>query len=145
MAAPSKFSFLQHCKNATFAGHKHFSTTPCALKKVRKPPKHIMWHKIVSNYELNRIETGKSRTGTEYGVLTDKSDWAFPDGRPGYSNSGQIRRRKEQYDIARDICNIHGELLEIKAECVKLAAANSEGGKSYSYLLHDKPDDERFS
>lgn len=106
-----------------------FSSTLNLQKKIKRPPKHVSWHKRVSNYEVGRIEAGKSRTGSEYGVLTDKLDWSFADGRPGFPGSGQIRRKAEQCNIAREICDIYAELTDIQ----RIATTQHQNGMLVSH------------
>ena len=99
-----------NCKS--FRVHCNFSTSSFLLKK---PPKHFTGYpRIVTDQEVDRINTGKPRTGSEYGPLTDKPDWNFFDGRVGYRTSGQVRRSVEQYSIAKNICTIKKELESIQ-------------------------------
>lgn len=86
------------------------------MKKPKKYPRYIKYGSIVSNYELDRIRRGLSRTGTEYGPLTDLPDWSFPDGSPGYMTSGQKIRAANQYELAQDAMTIASELTKLKED-----------------------------
>ncbi|XP_078269128.1 large ribosomal subunit protein mL52 isoform X2 [Rhinoraja longicauda] len=44
---------------------------------------------------LWRLKHGLSRSGTEYGPMTDQPDWSFADGRAAPPMKGQQRRRQE--------------------------------------------------
>ncbi|KAJ0006300.1 hypothetical protein NQD34_013573 [Periophthalmus magnuspinnatus] len=50
-----------------------------------------------------RKENGLSRSGSEFGPLTDLPDWSFADGRPAPPLKGHLRRRQEREDLARRI------------------------------------------
>ena len=91
-----------------------FHSSAALHKKVRKPQKYISFARVVSDYELDRIAKGLSRTGTEYGPLTDKPDWSYADGRPGIPAIGQMRRKAEQHHIASQVFGIHQEMEGIK-------------------------------
>ncbi|KAM4564207.1 large ribosomal subunit protein mL52 [Fundulus diaphanus] len=57
-----------------------------------------------------RTEHGLSRSGTEYGPLTDLPDWSFEDGRPAPPLKGQLRRRQEKEALARRIVMLNSEV-----------------------------------
>ncbi|XP_047455865.1 39S ribosomal protein L52, mitochondrial [Mugil cephalus] len=57
-----------------------------------------------------RKEHGLSRSGTEYGPLTDLPDWSFSDGRPAPPLKGQLRRRQEREVLARRIVMLSSEM-----------------------------------
>ncbi|XP_059806695.1 39S ribosomal protein L52, mitochondrial isoform X2 [Hypanus sabinus] len=57
-----------------------------------------------------RLEHGLSRSGTEYGPLTDLPDWSFADGRPAPPMKGYIRRRQEAAQMAGRIVMLTNEL-----------------------------------
>ncbi|XP_069575058.1 large ribosomal subunit protein mL52 [Brachyistius frenatus] len=57
-----------------------------------------------------RKEHGLSRSGTEYGPLTDLPDWSFADGRPAPLMKGQLRRRQEREALARRIVMLNSEM-----------------------------------
>ena len=108
---------LLHGKRCLYSDMKcYISTSSCLLKKAKSPPMYIAWSKVITDREVNRIEAGLPRTGNEYGPLTDKPDWSFPDGRFGYATSGQMRRRSEQHDIAKEIIETRQQLHNIKQQ-----------------------------
>lgn len=82
------------------------------MLKKKGYPKYRNWT-TVSRRELNRIDEGLSRTGYEYGPLTDKPDWSFADGRQGFPGTGQLRRIGDDYDIAKTVRNYNNELENI--------------------------------
>ncbi|XP_022619908.1 39S ribosomal protein L52, mitochondrial [Seriola dumerili] len=57
-----------------------------------------------------RKEHGLSRSGTEYGPLTDLPDWSYADGRPAPPMKGQLRRRQEKEVLARRIVMLSAEM-----------------------------------
>ncbi|XP_039996171.1 39S ribosomal protein L52, mitochondrial [Xiphias gladius] len=57
-----------------------------------------------------RKEHGLSRSGTEYGPLTDLPDWSFADGRPAPPMKGQVRRKQEREVLARRIVMLSAEV-----------------------------------
>ncbi|KAM6949099.1 large ribosomal subunit protein mL52 [Aplochiton taeniatus] len=57
-----------------------------------------------------RMENGLSRTGSEYGPLTDLPDWSFADGRPAPPLKGQLRRRQEREMLAKRIVDLNAEV-----------------------------------
>ncbi|XP_068164814.1 large ribosomal subunit protein mL52 [Antennarius striatus] len=57
-----------------------------------------------------RKEHGLSRSGSEYGPLTDLPDWSFADGRPAPPMKGQLRRRQEKEVLARRIVMLSEEM-----------------------------------
>ncbi|XP_070711030.1 large ribosomal subunit protein mL52 [Pempheris klunzingeri] len=57
-----------------------------------------------------RKEHGLSRSGTEYGPLTDLPDWSFADGRPAPPLKGQLRRKQEREVLARRIVMLSSEV-----------------------------------
>ncbi|XP_076017405.1 large ribosomal subunit protein mL52 [Genypterus blacodes] len=57
-----------------------------------------------------RTEHGLSRSGSEYGPLTDLPDWSFADGRPAPPLKGQLRRRQEREVLARRIVMLDSEI-----------------------------------
>uniref|UniRef100_UPI0037E99400 large ribosomal subunit protein mL52 n=1 Tax=Semicossyphus pulcher TaxID=241346 RepID=UPI0037E99400 len=57
-----------------------------------------------------RRENGLSRTGSEYGPLTDLPDWSFADGRPAPPMRGQLRRKQEREVTARRIVMLSSEV-----------------------------------
>ncbi|XP_041842009.1 39S ribosomal protein L52, mitochondrial [Melanotaenia boesemani] len=57
-----------------------------------------------------RKEHGLSRSGTEYGPLTDLPDWSFADGRPAPPMKGQLKRRQEREDLSRRIVMLSSEI-----------------------------------
>ncbi|KAG7241576.1 hypothetical protein INR49_025496 [Caranx melampygus] len=57
-----------------------------------------------------RKEHGLSRSGTEYGPLTDLPDWSYADGRPAPLLKGQLRRRQEREVIAQRIVMLSAEM-----------------------------------
>ncbi|XP_034532552.1 39S ribosomal protein L52, mitochondrial [Notolabrus celidotus] len=57
-----------------------------------------------------RKEHGLSRTGSEYGPLTDLPDWSYADGRPAPPMKGQMRRKQEREVIARRIVMLSSEV-----------------------------------
>ncbi|XP_072106387.1 large ribosomal subunit protein mL52 [Mobula birostris] len=57
-----------------------------------------------------RLEHGLSRSGTEYGPLTDLPDWSFADGRPAPPMKGHIRRRQKAAEMAGRIVMLTNEL-----------------------------------
>ncbi|XP_044039349.1 39S ribosomal protein L52, mitochondrial [Siniperca chuatsi] len=88
MAAPVRTwcSVLRHSS-------RHFSTT-CRVQAGEK------WRK----------EHGLSRSGTEYGPLTDLPDWSFTDGRAAPPMKGQLRRKQEREVLARRIVMLNSEV-----------------------------------
>ncbi|XP_074555244.1 large ribosomal subunit protein mL52 [Halichoeres trimaculatus] len=89
MAAPMRTL----CCSVLRLSSRQFSTT-CGLQAGNK------W----------RQEHGLSRTGSEYGPLTDLPDWSFADGRPAPPLKGQIRRKQEREVIARRIVMLNSEV-----------------------------------
>nr|XP_020496026.1 39S ribosomal protein L52, mitochondrial isoform X2 [Labrus bergylta] len=57
-----------------------------------------------------RKENGLSRTGSEYGPLTDLPDWSFADGRPAPPLKGHLKRKQQREDIARRIVMLSSEV-----------------------------------
>ncbi|XP_020793454.2 39S ribosomal protein L52, mitochondrial [Boleophthalmus pectinirostris] len=57
-----------------------------------------------------RQENGLSRSGSEFGPLTDLPDWSFADGRPAPPLKGHLRRRQEREDLARRIVMLSSEV-----------------------------------
>ncbi|XP_071374412.1 large ribosomal subunit protein mL52 [Centroberyx affinis] len=57
-----------------------------------------------------RKEHGLSRSGSEYGPLTDLPDWSFADGTPAPPLKGQIRRKQEREVLARRIMMLNSEV-----------------------------------
>ncbi|XP_071765238.1 large ribosomal subunit protein mL52 [Centroberyx gerrardi] len=57
-----------------------------------------------------RKEHGLSRSGSEYGPLTDLPDWSFADGTPAPPLKGQIRRKQEREVLARRIVMLNSEV-----------------------------------
>ncbi|XP_045068090.1 39S ribosomal protein L52, mitochondrial [Coregonus clupeaformis] len=57
-----------------------------------------------------RTENGLSRSGTEYGPMTDLPDWSFADGRPAPPLKGQLRRKQERETLARRVVNLSSEV-----------------------------------
>lgn len=57
-----------------------------------------------------RKEHGLSRTGSEYGPLTDLPDWSFADGRPAPPMKGHQKRREERENLARRIVMLSSEV-----------------------------------
>ncbi|XP_075067409.1 large ribosomal subunit protein mL52 [Mixophyes fleayi] len=57
-----------------------------------------------------RIQHGFARSGSEYGPLTDLSDWSFADGRPAPQWKGQTRRKKESKDLASRVLLLSTEI-----------------------------------
>ena len=68
-----------------------------------------------------RLGTGRSRSGTEYGPLTDLPDWSFADGRPAPAGKGQMKRTQTQRAISRRV-----QQLLTEVEQGKLAPELSE-------------------
>ncbi|MEQ2266220.1 hypothetical protein XENORESO_010365 [Xenotaenia resolanae] len=89
MAAPIRTL----CFSALRFNSRHFSST-CGVQAGQK------W----------RLEHGLSRSGTEYGPLTDLPDWSFEDGRPAPPLKGQLRRRQEKEVLARRIVMLTSEV-----------------------------------
>ncbi|MEQ2243581.1 hypothetical protein ILYODFUR_008396 [Ilyodon furcidens] len=89
MAAPIRTL----CCSALRLNSRHFSST-CGVQAGQK------W----------RLEHGLSRSGTEYGPLTDLPDWSFEDGRPAPPLKGQLRRRQEKEVLARRIVMLTSEV-----------------------------------
>ncbi|KAK5599064.1 hypothetical protein CRENBAI_026347 [Crenichthys baileyi] len=89
MAAPIRTL----CCSALRLNSRHFSFT-CGVQAGQK------W----------RLEHGLSRSGTEYGPLTDLPDWSFEDGRPAPPLKGQLRRRQEKEVLARRIVMLTSEV-----------------------------------
>ncbi|XP_072314875.1 large ribosomal subunit protein mL52 [Eucyclogobius newberryi] len=89
MAAPFRalcFSGLRHCR-------RQLNTT-CTVQAGEK------WRK----------ENGLSRSGSEFGPLTDLPDWSFADGRPAPPLKGHLRRRQERENLARRIVMLSSEV-----------------------------------
>ncbi|XP_004079883.1 39S ribosomal protein L52, mitochondrial [Oryzias latipes] len=86
-------SFRTLCSSVLKNSNKHFSTT-CGVRAGEK------WRK----------EHGLSRSGTEYGPLTDLPDWSFADGRPAPPMKGQLRRKQEREVLARRIVMLSTEM-----------------------------------
>ncbi|KAF6027416.1 MRPL52 [Bugula neritina] len=105
-----------------------FNTSSPNYKKIKKFPKHVSYYKIVSEYELDRIEKGLSRTGSEYGPLTDKPDWSFADGRAGYMSTGQRRRQLQQRRVLSKVASFHDFLADTKIK----DADNHNDGHTHS-------------
>lgn len=57
-----------------------------------------------------RKENGLSRTGSEFGPLTDLPDWSFADGRPAPPLKGHLKRRQERENVARRIVMLSSEV-----------------------------------
>merc|ERR1711915_522520 len=57
-----------------------------------------------------RKENGLSRSGSEFGPLTDLPDWSFADGRPAPPLKGHLRRRQAREDLARRIVILSSEV-----------------------------------
>lgn len=57
-----------------------------------------------------RINQGMSRSGTEYGVLTDMPDYSFLDGRPTPLSTNQQKRRQDRIETAKDIMEKLGQV-----------------------------------
>ncbi|XP_060886958.1 39S ribosomal protein L52, mitochondrial [Labrus mixtus] len=57
-----------------------------------------------------RKEHGLSRTGSEYGPLTDLPDWSFADGRPAPPLKGHLKRKQQREDTARRIVMLSSEV-----------------------------------
>ncbi|XP_030636685.1 large ribosomal subunit protein mL52 [Chanos chanos] len=57
-----------------------------------------------------RLENGLSRSGSEYGPLTDLPDWSYADGRPAPPMKGQTRRRAEREAFARRAVYLNAEM-----------------------------------
>ncbi|XP_061566002.1 39S ribosomal protein L52, mitochondrial [Cololabis saira] len=89
MAAPVRTL----CCSVLRQSSKQFSTT-CGVQAGQK------WRK----------EHGLSRTGSEYGPLTDLPDWSFADGRPAPPLKGHLRRRQEREALARRIVMLSSEV-----------------------------------
>ncbi|XP_024143956.1 39S ribosomal protein L52, mitochondrial [Oryzias melastigma] len=89
MAAPIRTLCCSVLKNS----NKYFSTT-CGVRAGEK------W----------RQEHGLSRSGTEYGPLTDLPDWSYADGRPAPPMKGQLRRKQEREVLARRIVMLNTEM-----------------------------------
>ncbi|XP_047242208.1 39S ribosomal protein L52, mitochondrial [Girardinichthys multiradiatus] len=89
MAAPIRTL----CCSALRLNSRHFSST-CGVQAGQK------W----------RLEHGLSRSGTEYGPLTDLPDWSFEDGRPAPPLKGQLRRRQEKEVLAKRIVMLNSEV-----------------------------------
>ncbi|KAK7910353.1 hypothetical protein WMY93_015037 [Mugilogobius chulae] len=51
-----------------------------------------------------------SRSGSEFGPLTDLPDWSFADGRPAPPLTGQLRRRQEREKLVRRIVMLSSEM-----------------------------------
>ncbi|KAK5858692.1 hypothetical protein PBY51_002813 [Eleginops maclovinus] len=64
----------------------------------------------VQGGEKWRKEHGISKSGTEYGPLTDLPDWSFADGRPAPLLKGQLRRKQEREVLARRIVMLDSEV-----------------------------------
>uniref|UniRef100_A0A3B4B1E0 Large ribosomal subunit protein mL52 n=1 Tax=Periophthalmus magnuspinnatus TaxID=409849 RepID=A0A3B4B1E0_9GOBI len=62
----------------------------------------LLYHTHFS-LNLNYFRNGLSRSGSEFGPLTDLPDWSFADGRPAPPLKGHLRRRQEREDLARRI------------------------------------------
>ncbi|XP_038068902.1 39S ribosomal protein L52, mitochondrial-like [Patiria miniata] len=58
-----------------------------------------------------RDSQGQSRSGRDYGPLIDLPDWAYADGRPAPTGSGQYRRQQEQRQIAERIDRLASEMM----------------------------------
>ncbi|CAL9694646.1 unnamed protein product [Knipowitschia caucasica] len=89
MAAP----FTTLCVSVLRHGRRHLTTT-CNLQAGQK----------------FRRENGLSRTGSEFGPLTDLPDWSFADGRPAPPLKGHLRRRQERETQARRIAMLSSEM-----------------------------------
>ncbi|XP_069796948.1 large ribosomal subunit protein mL52 isoform X1 [Narcine bancroftii] len=57
-----------------------------------------------------RLGHGMSRSGTEYGPLTDLPDWSYADGRPAPMMKGHLRRRQKAAEMAGRILMLTNEL-----------------------------------
>ncbi|XP_038656494.1 39S ribosomal protein L52, mitochondrial [Scyliorhinus canicula] len=57
-----------------------------------------------------RLGVGLSKSGSDYGPLTDLPDWSFADGTPAPPLKGQVRRRMESEKMARRIVMLTTEL-----------------------------------
>ncbi|KAJ8372751.1 hypothetical protein AAFF_G00277590 [Aldrovandia affinis] len=57
-----------------------------------------------------RAEHNLSRSGTEYGPLTDLPDWSFADGRPAPPLKGQERRKRDREEFARRVVLLSSEV-----------------------------------
>ena len=57
-----------------------------------------------------RIRNGKSRSGTEYGPLTDIPDWRFADGREAPPTEAHVRRAQRQRKIKERIQRLISEM-----------------------------------
>ncbi|XP_070786176.1 large ribosomal subunit protein mL52 [Enoplosus armatus] len=80
-----------------------------------------------------RKQHGLSRSGTEYGPLTDLPDWSFADGRAAPPMKGQIRRKQEREVLARRIVMLNSEVdrgIEAWSEKQQEAARMEEHKKS---------------
>ncbi|XP_042368649.1 39S ribosomal protein L52, mitochondrial, partial [Plectropomus leopardus] len=74
-----------------------------------------------------RKEHGLSRSGTEYGPLTDLPDWSYADGRPAPPMKGQLRRKQEREVLA---VNFFHKLFDpLKPERIGLISFEMMGGK----------------
>ncbi|KAF1380691.1 hypothetical protein PFLUV_G00166500 [Perca fluviatilis] len=80
-----------------------------------------------------RKEHGLSRSGTEYGPLTDLPDWSFADGRLAPPMKGQLRRKQEREVLARRIVMLNSEVdrgMEVWSEKQEEAKRMEEHKKS---------------
>ncbi|XP_071316064.1 large ribosomal subunit protein mL52 [Trachinotus anak] len=81
------------CRSVLRSSSRQFSTT-CGVQAGEK------WRK----------EHGLSRSGTEYGPLTDLPDWSYADGRQAPPMKGHLRRRQEREVLARRIVMLNTEV-----------------------------------
>ncbi|XP_018560642.1 39S ribosomal protein L52, mitochondrial [Lates calcarifer] len=87
----------------------------------------------VQGGEKWRKEHGVSRSGTEYGPLTDLPDWSYADGRPAPPLKGQLRRKQEREALARRIVMLSTEMdrgIEMWKERLDQAKTQEEHQKS---------------
>uniref|UniRef100_A0A8C6U9I7 Large ribosomal subunit protein mL52 n=1 Tax=Neogobius melanostomus TaxID=47308 RepID=A0A8C6U9I7_9GOBI len=77
---------------------------------LRHSRRHLNTTATVQAGQKWRKENGLSRTGSEFGPLTDLPDWSFADGRPAPPLKGQLRRREEKENLARRIVMLSSEV-----------------------------------
>lgn len=63
-----------------------------------------------------RLGLGKSRSGTEYGPLTDIPDWRFADGRLAPPTRAHVRRSQRQKKIKQRIQTLISEMEQAEEE-----------------------------
>eukprot|EP00035_Acanthoeca_spectabilis_P023023 m.447240 g.447240 ORF g.447240 m.447240 type:complete len:103 (-) comp19486_c0_seq1:206-514(-) len=60
--------------------------------------------------QKHRVSLGKSRSGNEYGTLTDLPDWSYTDGTPAPPTQAQLRRERQQKRLLERIAQLQAEM-----------------------------------